>query len=128
MLDKVVIIGASDKPERYSYKALQMLEQHNYPVFLVHPRITKIDGHKVYASLNELNLKINEIGIIDTITLYINPKLQEQIEEDLLTSKARRIIFNPGTENANLEEKLNNAGIQTERHVHLFCYLPINFR
>lgn len=98
------ILGASDKPERYSYKAMIMLKTHGHNTYLIHPTLEKISGQKVYQSLEDIK------GDIDTITIYIKPELQNMIESSLLKSKARRIIFNPGTENKDLEEKLKSIG------------------
>ncbi|NNJ54658.1 MAG: CoA-binding protein, partial [Bacteroidia bacterium] len=41
---------------------------------------------------------------IDTITLYINPRLQEQYLQKMVELKPKRIICNPGTENPELEK------------------------
>lgn len=51
---------------------------------------------------------------IDTITLYINPTIQEKYEDLILSWNPKRVIFNPGTENPALANKLRDAGIYTE--------------
>lgn len=98
------ILGASDKPERYSYKAMIMLKTHGHDSYLIHPTLKKINNLKVYKNLDEIK------GSIDTITLYIKPELQITVEKMLIASKARRVIFNPGTENQDLEDKLKASG------------------
>ena len=105
----VAIIGASDKPERYSHKCLLMLEKFFYEPFLVHPNLKKIEGHKVFSNLLDIQAEI------DTVTLYIAPKLQTDIEQQILTKKVRRVIFNPGTENSELEKKLQVSGVEVLR-------------
>jgi predicted CoA-binding protein len=52
---------------------------------------------------------------IDTVTLYLGPARQEPYYDYLLKLKPKRVIFNPGTENEELENILKEAGIQTEQ-------------
>ena len=98
------IIGASNKPDRYSYKAMIMLKTHGHDSYLVHPKLKEVNGQKVYPEIEAIK------GHIDTVTLYINPELQTNIEKSLIDSKVRRVIFNPGTENEALEKKLIASG------------------
>ncbi len=51
---------------------------------------------------------------VDTITLYVGPQNQSIYQEYILNSKPRRVIFNPGTENPEFEEILENKGIIVE--------------
>ena len=106
--EKVVIVGASNNPERYSYKAMKLLEEHGHEVTLVHPREKIIEGHAVVSALSEIHFPV------DTITMYVNPELSHKMQNELLTLKPKRVIFNPGTENPALAKALNEQGIQTE--------------
>lgn len=105
---KTLILGASDNPERYSYKALSMLMKHGHSVVLVHPTLKTINNIQVYNSIG--NVK----GPIDTITVYVSPGISDPLEADLLTLKPRRVIFNPGAENPRLARALRAAGIKTQ--------------
>lgn len=108
MQENVIVLGASDNPERYSNKAIKMLSDKGHKVFPVHPKLKEINGIKVYSSLEEIkNIKI------DTITLYVNPEISNSLLEAILAMKPKRVIFNPGTENYELETKLQKAGIET---------------
>jgi predicted CoA-binding protein len=49
---------------------------------------------------------------VDTVTLYLNPTRQEPYYDYILGLKPRRIIFNPGTENPELEMLASEAGIE----------------
>jgi predicted CoA-binding protein len=49
---------------------------------------------------------------IDTITVYLSIKNQQQYEEAIIKLKPKRVIFNPGAENMMLFVKLNQSGIQ----------------
>lgn len=106
MSEKVAILGASDKPERYAHKALTKLKKHNHQVFLVSRNLTEIEGQKVYAQLTEIPEKI------DTLSMYVNPKISSELTQDILTLNPKRVIFNPGTENPALEKTLTEKGIK----------------
>ena len=51
-------------------------------------------------------------GPIDTVTLYLGPARSEPLIEEIIDAKPRRIIMNPGAENAALAEKAEDAGIE----------------
>lgn len=105
--EKVVILGASDNPERYSHKAMVMLQQHGHTPILVSPRVDCINGIPVHHSLNE-------ISDADTLTMYVNPKISTGMTDSILALKPKRVIFNPGTENKELSDKLIQNGIEVE--------------
>ena len=106
--ERVVIIGASDNPERYSHQAQLLLRQHGHEVVPVHPKLAEIEGVPVVADVSAIS------GPVDTVTLYIGPQISLTLKDKLIALKPRRVIFNPGTENAALKEALTNAGIACE--------------
>lgn len=102
----VAVLGASKKTERYSYKAVKLLQEKGHTTFPVHPVIDDIDGIRVYKNLS----KIPEP--IDTVTVYLSPENSNKTAGDILNSGARRVIFNPGSENPELIETLNKRGFE----------------
>lgn len=48
---------------------------------------------------------------VDTVTLYLNPDHQKPYYDYIVSLKPRRIIFNPGTENEELERIAAQKGI-----------------
>lgn len=54
-----------------------------------------------------------EITGVDTVTLYLNPANQRQYYDYILSLNPKRIIFNPGTENEELERLAKEKGIGT---------------
>ena len=52
--ERVVIVGASDNPERYSNRALLLLRKHGHEVIPVHPKLAEIDGIKVVPDLSAI--------------------------------------------------------------------------
>ncbi|NLB66755.1 MAG: CoA-binding protein [Lentisphaerae bacterium] len=103
----VAILGASNKPDRYSNQALRLLAEHGHTVYPVHPALADIEGHRVYRTLADIP------DPIDTITLYVSAALSGKMIEAILEAKPRRVIFNPGTENPELEQQLSAAGVAT---------------
>ncbi|MCX8107537.1 MAG: CoA-binding protein [Verrucomicrobiae bacterium] len=100
----VAVLGASSRPDRYSYKAVQLLRQNGHVVYPVNPALTEIDGLRVWPSLRAIP------ATLDVVTVYLSQKNQEQIAEELLACNAPRVIFNPGTENPDLAKRLREHG------------------
>jgi len=103
----VAVIGASDKPERFSYQALALLKQKGHKAFPVHQRLKNIDGMTVYPSIKDINEPI------DTVSLYVAADISTAIASDILGIKPKRIIFNPGAENPDMAKKAQAQGIAT---------------
>ncbi|MFD2584663.1 CoA-binding protein [Pedobacter vanadiisoli] len=104
-MKKTLIIGASPDPSRYAYKAANMLRRFNHEIVNVGIKKGEVAGVEIE--------KPGEIHHdIDTITLYIGPDLQAQYHDYILATKPKRVIFNPGTENYELEKLLDQHDIE----------------
>ena len=104
---RVVVMGASNKPERYSYKAVMFLKEKGHEVFPVHPLLKEIEGMKVYPSIKDVK------GPVDTVSLYISKDISSKLADEIIQKAPRRIIFNPGAENPEFEAKAAAQGIET---------------
>ena len=102
----VAVLGASNKTERYGYKAVKMLEAMGHRPFPIHPILKTIDGLSVYARLTEIAEPVH------TITVYLSAKNSNKMAGDLFASSAKRVIFNPGAENPELAAQLRNKDIE----------------
>ncbi|WP_153110882.1 CoA-binding protein [Propionivibrio limicola] len=102
----VLVIGASNNEERYSNKAMKMLEEYGHTPIPVAPATDSVLGKKAYASAAEVT------GKVDTVTLYVGPQRQTGLFEQLIALKPARVIFNPGTENPAEYDRLKAAGIE----------------
>ncbi len=91
-MSTTLVIGASNNPIRYSYKAIQNLRAKNYSVIALGVK----NG---FVGDVEIVTNFPSDAKIDTITLYINPDLQTQYFDLILSLQPKRVIFNPGTEN-----------------------------
>ncbi|MEO5674003.1 MAG: CoA-binding protein [Chitinophagales bacterium] len=101
-----VVFGASENPARYANLAVKKLKSFGYSVIPIGLREGKIDG---------IPIKVGkpEISNVDTITLYLNSSRQKEYYDYILNLKPRRIIFNPGAENEELEKIARENRIET---------------
>ncbi len=104
-IQTVVVLGASNKPHRYSYKAIKLLKKYGHHVIPVHPELSSIDGLSVIANLSDIN------KTVDTLTLYMGVKRSQLLVDEIISLRPKRVIFNPGTESKILERKLLQANI-----------------
>lgn len=102
-----VVLGASPNPERYSFLAVNRLTAHGHPVVAIGKRAATIGAVPVITEHPPLEK-------VDTVTLYMNPILQKEYYDYILQLRPRRIIFNPGTENDELEELARQNNIQPQ--------------
>jgi len=106
--ERVVIIGASNNPERYSHRALLLLRKHGHAVVPVHPKLTEIEGIPVVADVSLISAPVG------TVTMYVGSAISSGLQDKLIALKPGRVIFNPGAENASLSAALQKAGIACE--------------
>ncbi|WED22854.1 CoA-binding protein [Vibrio sp. JC009] len=105
--EKVVILGASDNPERYSFKAHQKLKEFGFNNQVgVSPKSLELDQIELVDSLEKVE------GDVHTLTLYVGEKRLESMIDPILKLSPKRIIANPGTENQNLMAKAKEQGIE----------------
>lgn len=98
--ERVAVLGASRKPERYSNKAVVLLKEHGHDVIPIHPLEERIEGLPVTHSLKDIP------GKLDTLSVYIGPRHIGSLIEEIVGLKPGRVILNPGTESAELEAAL----------------------
>lgn len=102
----VAVLGASPKPARYANQCIRLLKQYGYRITPVHPRFEEIEALKVSNRLDDID------DAVDTLTLYVGPKLLEPQADDIVRLMPARVIFNPGTESRLVQERLDAAGIE----------------
>ncbi|MBN9298412.1 MAG: CoA-binding protein [Filimonas sp.] len=105
MEKKTVVLGASENPERYSNMAVQKLTAHGHPVVAIGKKAGKIGNVDITTEHAELT-------DIDTVTVYLNAQNQKAYYDYILSLKPKRIVFNPGAENEELEDIATKNGIQ----------------
>lgn len=104
---KTLVIGAGTNPERYAWKAVHSLRLHGQEVIAFGKESGTIDDVTIENTWNPN-------WDVDTVTLYLNPMRQEAYYEKIIDLKPRRVIFNPGTENPEFMQLLEQAGVFPE--------------
>jgi predicted CoA-binding protein len=106
-MKKTVIIGATANSSRYAYLAADRLQEHNIDFVPIGIKKGMVFGKEI------LDLqKRPEIADVDTITIYINPAHQREWYDYFFKLNPKRVVFNPGTENPELEQMLEDRNIE----------------
>lgn len=103
----IAVLGASENPDSYSNKVVHLLTQKGFNVIAVGKKIGKIGDTIIQTSLNNFQ-------DIDTITLYLSPENQKSYYDLITQIKPKKVIFNPGAENAELQALLEKNNIYYE--------------
>ena len=108
MKNLTLVLGASTNPSRYANMAIRRLVNKGEAVEAFGLREGAVAGVSIRTEPTGLSKP-------DTITLYVGPKNQHHYVDLMLNLAPRRVIFNPGTENHEVEQQLQEAGIETLR-------------
>ncbi|RKR85316.1 hypothetical protein BDD43_5585 [Mucilaginibacter gracilis] len=103
---KTLVLGATPDASRYAYLAANRLVKNGHDIINVGLKNGEVAGVTI-----EKPQAIHHD--VDTLTLYIGTRNQPPLYNYILQTKPRRIIFNPGTENAELEQMAAQQGIET---------------
>jgi predicted CoA-binding protein len=103
--DKTLVLGASEEPSRYSNMAIRMLRKYGFPVVAIGKKSGQVEDVAITSGTPVLE-------DIDTVTLYMNPMHQRPLLDWIISLSPRRIIYNPGTENPELQALATSKGIE----------------
>lgn len=107
MNKKTLVIGASLNSNRYSNLAIQKLVKHHIETVAIGLKSGDVSGVTITTDL----LPFKDLH---TITLYLNAKNQETYYDYIVSLNPKRVIFNPGTENAEFYSILKENNISFE--------------
>jgi predicted CoA-binding protein len=105
-MKKTVVIGASPNPGRYAYLATMRLLHYGHEVWPLGIRKGQIGDLDIIQDRPM-------IPDVDTITLYLGEERQREWQDYILSLHPKRIIFNPGAENDELNALAQKQGIET---------------
>lgn len=106
-MKKVLVIGASEKPNRYSNLAIRLLNEKGHETLALGKRPGEVDGITIDTGHPEYE-------DVDSVTMYIGARNQPEYYDYIKSLRPKRVIFNPGAENPDFSKDLNKAGIETE--------------
>lgn len=107
-MPKTLVMGASPNPSRYAHMAVLRLLKHNHEVEAVGLRSGDIDGVQIQKGTPK-------ISDVHTITMYVGKRNQVPLYDYIMSLNPKRVIFNPGAENSELETKLTEQGVEVVR-------------
>jgi predicted CoA-binding protein len=104
-MSKMVVLGASNNPERYSYKAVTRLVRNQYDVVAIGKR----EGF-----IGDIPIITGQPPVTDvhSVLIYVAPYHQGEIFDYVISLRPHRVIFNPGTESPEFEEMLESYNIK----------------
>ncbi|OCX51285.1 CoA-binding protein [Mucilaginibacter sp. PPCGB 2223] len=103
---KTLVLGATPDESRYANLASNRLAGRGHTIVNVGIKNGEVAGVPI-----EKPETIHHD--IDTVTLYVGPQNQPALYDYIFKTHPKRIIFNPGTENLELERMANERGIET---------------
>ncbi len=103
---KTLVIGASPNTSRFSNKAVRLLKLYGHDVIPLGIKDGEIDELKIIKGKPEIHN-------VHTVTLYVGPARQSEYYDYVIGLNPKRIIFNPGTENAEFINMAKEHGIET---------------
>ncbi len=104
---KTLVLGATTKPDRYAFRAINMLVEKGHTVLAIGQNAGEVAGVKIYT-------KAIPVKNVDTVTLYLNPTRQRDYYNYIIEAQPKRVVFNPGTENPELYQLLELNNIKAE--------------
>ena len=107
MNKKTLVLGASLNTSRYSYMAILKLKNYNHEVVALGVKEGVVADVKI-------DVDRKNYTDLDTVTLYINPTIQKEYYNYIISLQPKRVIFNPGTENSEFMKLLRDENIKVE--------------
>lgn len=104
---KTLVFGASPNPSRYSNIAIHRLVENKIETEAFGLRSGIVSGV-------EIKNRLEDFQDIDSISLYLNPTRQQEYYQAIIDMEPRRVIFNPGTENPEFQNLLEENDIEVE--------------
>ena len=106
-MKKTLILGATTNSNRYAYKAEEQLTKSGHSIIPFGIKKGTVFGKEI---INEWK----NFEDVDTVTMYVGPERQNQYFEKIVSIQPKRVIFNPGTENAVFQSILAKENIYYE--------------
>lgn len=104
----IALVGASDRPDRPSYRVMAMLQEHGYRVIPVNPQITgeHLHGEFVFRELAQIGEPI------DIVDIFRRPIAAGEAVDEAIAVGARAVWMQLGVINEDAAARAEAAGLQ----------------
>lgn len=104
----IAMVGASDRPDRPSYRVMAMLQDHGYRVIPVNPQITgeHLHGEFVFRELAQIG------DPIDIVDIFRRPLAAGEAVDEAIAVGARAVWMQLGVVNQAAAERAAAAGLK----------------
>ena len=103
----IALVGASDRPDRPSYRVMAMLQQHGYRVIPVNPQITgeHLHGEFVFRELAQIGEPI------DIVDIFRRPLAAGEAVDEAIAVGAKAVWMQLGVINEDAAARAEAAGL-----------------
>jgi len=104
----IAMIGASDRPDRPSYRVMAYLQERGYRVIPVNPQITgeHVHGEYVFRDLAQIGEPI------DMVDIFRRPMAAGEAVDEAIAAGARSVWLQLGVINAEAAARAEAAGLR----------------
>ncbi|WP_066656707.1 MULTISPECIES: CoA-binding protein [unclassified Sphingomonas] len=104
----IALVGASDRPDRPSYRVMAMLQEHGYRVIPVNPQITgeHVHGEFVFRELAQIGEPI------DIVDIFRRPLAAGEAVDEAIAVGAKAVWMQLGVINEDAAARAEAAGLQ----------------
>ncbi len=104
----IALVGASDRPDRPSYRVMAFLQRHGYRVIPVNPQITgeHLHGEFVFRELSQIGEPI------DMVDIFRRPIAAGEAVDEAIAAGAGAVWLQLGVINAEAAARAEAAGLQ----------------
>jgi predicted CoA-binding protein len=104
----IAMVGASDRPDRPSYRVMQTLQAQGYRVIPVNPQLTgeHVNGEFVFRDLSQLG------DPIDMVDIFRNSAAAGEAVDQAIAAGAKSVWMQLGVINAEAAARAEAAGLK----------------
>jgi len=105
---RIALVGASDRPDRPSYRVMRTLQAHGYRVFPVNPQITgeRVHGEYIWRELAQIGEPI------DLVDIFRRPEAAGEAVDQAIAIGAKAVWMQLGVVNEAAAERAEAAGLE----------------